>query len=136
MSEKNTAYTLNDKPALVLSGLLGKFDPKTRTVETKKGPGVKTEFSIRVDLERGTDGTYSKDAKYITVSVFGDYADVLKAHRDANEFPRIAVSGYYNARPEQAKPDGGVWPARLDFNAQHIYLGTSPAPAGEEKGGW
>jgi hypothetical protein len=136
MSDKNSAYTLNDKPALVLSGLLGKFDPKTRTVETKKGPGVKTEFSIRVDLERGADGTYSKEARYISVSIFGDYAEQLKAFRDANDYPRVAVSGYYNARPEQVKPDGGVWPARLDFNAQHIYLGATEAPAATEKGGW
>lgn len=124
MSEQKnyTQFTLSHKPELVISGLLGRSAPKVRTITTKKGPAVKTEFSIKVDLARGEDGSYSKEACYLNVSVFGDYTQQL-ARLGQKKWPRIAVGGYLNAREEGPKPDGGFWPARLDFNAQRLYFG-------------
>lgn len=124
MSDKKyETFTLNHKPELVISGLLGKLPPKTRMVKTAKGDGIKTEFSIRVDLAREEGGGYSKEAVYLNVSVFGDYVAQLTALQ-AKQWPRIAVGGYLRATEEKAKPDGGFWPARLDFNAQRIYFGV------------
>lgn len=124
MSEqkKYETFTLNHKPELVISGLLGKLPPKTRMVKTAKGDGIKTEFSIRVDLDK-VNGTYPKEAVYLNVSVFGDFVAQLTALQ-AKQWPRIAVGGYLRATEEKAKPDGGFWPARLDFNAQRIYFGV------------
>lgn len=124
MSEqkKYETFTLNHKPELVISGLLGKLPPKTRMVKTQKGDGIKTEFSIRVDLDK-VNGTYPKEAVYLNVSVFGDFVAQLTALQ-AKQWPRIAVGGYLWATEEKAKPDGGFWPARLDFNAQRIYFGV------------
>lgn len=123
MSDKKyETYTLNHKPELVISGLLGKLPPKTRMVKTQKGDGIKTEFSIRVDLDK-VNGAYPKEAVYLNVSVFGDYVAQLTALQ-SKQWPRIAVGGYLRATEEKAKPDGGFWPARLDFNAQRIYFGV------------
>lgn len=129
MSDKKTyeTFTLNHKPELVISGLLGKLPPKTRMVKTQKGDGIKTEFSIRVDLDK-VNGTYPKEAVYLNVSVFGDFVAQLTALQ-AKQWPRIAVGGYLRATEEKAKPDGGFWPARLDFNAQRIYFGVDESQA-------
>jgi hypothetical protein len=64
MSDKNySQFSLNDTPAITLSGLLGRSPVKGKPIDTKRGPGFKTEFSIKVDLARLPDGTYSKENK-------------------------------------------------------------------------
>lgn len=119
--KKYSQFTLNDKAQESVTGLLGRSEVKTRLVKTKNGDVLRTEFSIRVDLPRGADGNYSKEAKYLNASIVGDYKARLEALQKS-DFPRIAVSGYFNAREEKVNPAGGVWPARLDFNAQRLYI--------------
>jgi len=83
MSEQKTyeTFTLNHKPELVISGLLGRREPRVRMVDTQKGPLTLTDFSIRVDLAKGDDGRYVKEAVYLNVSVRGDYKAQLVACR-------------------------------------------------------
>jgi len=141
MSEQKTyeTFTLNHKPELVISGLLGRREPRVRMVDTQKGPLTLTDFSIRVDLAKGDDGRYVKEAVYLNVSVRGDYKAQLVALQ-GEKFPRIAASGYLRATPEQEKKDKtGFWPAKLELSASRLYFGQEagePAavPAGEASG--
>lgn len=131
MSEqkKYESFTANHKPELVISGLLVKREPKVRMIDTKKGPMTLTDFSIRVDLAKNDDGTFSKEATYLSVSVRGDFKEQLVALQ-SQQFPRIAVGGYLRAIPESPKKDGsGFWPAKIELSGNRLYLGAEAEAA-------
>lgn len=123
MTTEDKNLTLNDKPTICLSGLLGR-KVTSRMVTTKDGPKMAVDFQILVDFGKDDKGNWLP-GKYIRCTAWGNYAGILESFASQPR-ARVAVSGRYNARPEKVGNDGKVYPPRLEFTCTNVFTVLDP----------